>query len=632
MRTDIADAVLAGLRDGTVSKEAAVTLLQLVKKESPIAVIGLGSRTSDSDDYHDVWRTVKEGGSRIRRAPLLRGDQIAAGMPPGTHGGPEHNAKGAYIEDIGAIDKAVFGFDDQEAAHLLPHAKVVLTSAFRAVEDAGHVGEAATRYRTGVYVGYNHTKDHLQSFLGLAMMTGAMTDPQAAIFGSWTSGIATRISRAFDFRGPAYVIDAACASSTTAIATACDAIRSGRCDVAVAGGFYLDFTPVKLYNRGGLAVTPDDASVTKLYDRRNVGMYTGEYSGFAVLKSLDKAIQDGDRIHGVIEGWGISNNGSDGRFDQNAPDAVEQAMVDLIRSSNIDVDDIGLLLGEGYAHPMEEALDTMGPLGAIRRFSKRRQFAALTALTPNFGYLQSAVGIADLTVMLQALEHRLIPPLPHFDTPTDLMDLVDSPFYVPTSLEEWPESPNGRRLGIIYTNGFGGANSMLAVSGAPAPAPAPAPPTGTDGADTTAIYCASASDPQSFAAKLEADLAFLDEAVDEDFAAICHTSATRQHVHDGHRIAITAGSRAELVEILGQHVGGELTPPGVYLSSSLAGPRGRRRAAEPATPAEAAAAFARGGSPDLTAFTAPPDRRMIPLPRYQLRPTRSWPVPVPAGE
>jgi acyl transferase domain-containing protein len=272
---------------------------------------------------------------------------------------------------------------------------------------------------------------------------------------------------------------------------------------------------------------------------------------------------------------------------------------------------------------MEEAMDTMGPLGAIRRFSKRRQFAALTALTPNFGYLQSAVGIADLTVMVQALQARLIPPLPHFDTPTDLMDLVDSPFYIPTALEPWPESANGRRLGIIYTNGFGGANSMLAVG--PAPEPVRRTPAAGDAA-AESVYCASASDAESFGAKIRDDLALLEAAADADFAAICHSSASRQHVHSRYRLAVTARSRSELVAALTAHLRDGSTPAGAHIGRELTGSSSARGQAAPSTLSGAAAAFARGEQPRFAAFVDPADRRLHPLPRYRLRPTRHWPV------
>lgn len=627
MRTDIADAILAAMGEGRIDKATAVEFLHVLTHPQPIAVVGLGARTSKTDDYRQVWQTVRAGGSDLGRASLLRGAQVAVAMPPSTCDEPMDLSKGAYFDDPGSFDHDLFGFTEEQSASLMPHAKVVLSAAYRALEDAGHVGEASSAARTGVYVGYNYSKDQIQSFLGLSLRSMAPVDHQEAIFGSWTSGMATRISREFDLRGPAFVLDAACSSSTTAISTACDAIRSGTCDVAVAGGFYLDVAPMRLFNQSGLAMTPDDSCVTKLYDRRNVGMYNGEYAGFAVLKRLDKALADGDRIHGVIHAWAASNNGGDGKFDQNAPNAVTSAVVDLLKSNSIDVEDIGVVMGEGYAHPMEEAMDTLGVLEGLRRFTARQQFVALTALTPNFGYLQSAVGIANLTVMLQMLADREIAALPHFDTPTDLMDLVDSPYYVPTELQEWPEPPSGRRRGFIYTNGFGGANSMLVVGPAPETAPAP------DAGDTPAqdrLYCATAPNVAALTSQLVDDLAHLDDnAADIDFSALCYTSAARRHIHDGERIAVLAKDSASLADALRRHLAGEAEVPGVWRGSSS-----RRRTVRSFAPvgtrslAECAAAFARGEDIALGSLFPPSARKVVSLPVRRFRETSTWPVPV----
>lgn len=623
MKSDVAEAILTGLSDGTIEKGTAIRILQMLTQDVPIAVIGLGARTSRTDDYRQVWETVRAGGSDLRRCSATRGEQISSVMPPGTCEGPGDLSKGAYLEDLGSFDHELFGFSEAEAAQLMPHAKVVLTTAFRALEDAGHLGEAAAGNRTGVYVGYNNSKDQVQSFLGVTLRSPGAVDHQKAIFGSWTSGIATRVSRAFDLRGPAYMIDAACSSSTTALSTACDALRGGVCDTAVAGGFYIDVTPVHLYNQSGLATTPGDGSVTKLYDRRNVGMYNGEYAGFAVLKQLDKALEDGDRIHGLIHAWSMSNNGADGRFDQNAPDAVAQSVVDLLKSATFDVEDIGLVMGEGYAHPMEEALDTLGVLEGVRRFTDRKQFAALTALTPNFGYLQSAVGIADLTVMVQALRDRQIPPLPHFDTPTDLIDLIDSPYYIPTELHGWQESAGGKRIGLIYTNGFGGANSMLLVG----PAPVRETPSVERETVSRRVYCASAADAESFRAKIKADLDFLENVPEADFGALCFTSSCRQHTQDRYRMAVVAGTKAELATALQRHLEGNGHVPSLWLGESL-----RTKTVRPLQPVgnrsaeDCAADFAGGEDIAMSELFTEAERRMVRLPRYRISDSSSWPV------
>ncbi|GIG70503.1 beta-ketoacyl synthase N-terminal-like domain-containing protein [Phytomonospora endophytica] len=628
MQPDIADLVLNGLRDGSVSRETAVKILRKLNERVPVAVIGMGARAFDTDDYQEVWRTVREERSTIRRAPVVRGRQVAPVAPPGMCARPRQFAKGSYIDDIQRFDHDLFGFDADAGAHLFPQGRIALETAFRALEDAGLMGEYSRGHRTGVYVGFNYTKDQLQSYLGLAMKATHYAEPVSEMLGNWTSGMATRVALAFDLRGPAYTIDASCPSSMAAMISACEAVRRGSCDTALAGGLYLDLTPVRVYNSPGLFVAPTEGSVTKLFDRRNVGSFHGEYAGFVVVKRLDRAIEDGDAVHGVIHGWSHNNNGSEGKFDQAAPSGVARAMEDLIRSSGVEAEDVGLLIAEGYTHAMEEALETLGLSNGLREFTQKSQFCALTALTGNLGYLHSAIGVANLTVLLQALRDRKIPAVPHFDTPTDLMNLIDTPFYVPTETRDWEPSANGKRLGVVYCYGFGGSNTLLAVGPAPDPVEAPV----GDGEDEHGElpYCVSATDADSFHAKITADLAFAEQAKDGDFAALCHTSSCRQYQHGRFRLAVAARDREGLVDALRAYLSDAPHPDNLWEGRDLT-TRGRR-ASVPAGKRgvrELAAAFAQGATPEMTALFPPGARRMIRLPRYRMNRVRCWVDPVP---
>ncbi|MEV0648306.1 polyketide synthase [Phytomonospora sp. NPDC050363] len=628
MQPEIADLVLEGLRDGSVTREAAVKILRKLNERVPVAVIGMSARTTDIDDYREVWATVRDKRSTIRRAPAIRATQIAPVAPPGSCTTPMQFNKGAYIDDVQHFDHELFGFGAEEAAHLFPQGRLAHEMAFRALEDAGLMGEYAQRHRTGAYVGFNYTKDQIQSFVGLTMKNTQYVDPIRELLGSWSSGMATRLAQAFDLRGPAYTIDASCPSSTIAIITACEAVRKGSCDTALAGGLYIDLTPVKAFNSPGLFVAPTEDSVTKLYDKRNTGSFHGEYAGFVVVKRLDRAIEDGDLIHGVIHGWSHNNNGSEGKFDQAAPSGVARATTDLIKSSGIDSEDVGLLIAEGYSHQTEEALETIGLSDGIRSFTKKNQFCAIMALTPNLGYLHSAIGVANLAVMLQALQERKIPGLLHFDTPSELMNLIDTPFYVPTDTQDWEESANGRRIGLVYTYGFGGSNTLLAVGPAPAPAERePQPATGTEAPEL--LYCASATDADSFRAKIAADLDFVERAADEDFAAICFTSSCRQYLHSRYRLAATVRSRTELIETLRAHLSGT-NPPNLSEGRDLrTRPRRAAQSVGERTPRQCASAFTEGATLALSELFGERDRRMVRLPRYRMNPVRCWVDPIP---
>lgn len=466
MRVDIADMVLDELQAGTIDRKAAVRLLQRIGQQTPIAVVGMGSLMGETDDYREIWEHYRTGGSFIDRASQERGDLVRSSMPPQTMESPTQMTKGNFLSDIHTFDWDLFDYTEEEARSFFPHARLALMAAFRAVEDAGLTGEHAAGHTTGVWVGYNFVRDQMNSYLGMGVRRGE--DPEAMMFGSWTSGIATRISRAFDFRGPSQMVDGACASSAITIANACRELQNGTIDAALTGGFFLDLTPIHLLNQPGVFATATDDSVPKLYSRDNVGGFGGESYGFIVLKTLDRALKDGDRIHGVIRGWSESNAGGNGGFDQTAPESVRAAVRDVLKSSKTSVDDIGVVYGEGFAQPIEEALETNGLLQGIASLTDRKQFAALTTASSAMGYMQSAIGVLQMQLLVQAVRDATIPPLLHFDNPSDLVDLADSPFYVPTEPQEWPEPAGGERRGLQYSNAFGGFYLTFVVGPPPA--------------------------------------------------------------------------------------------------------------------------------------------------------------------
>lgn len=645
MRVDIADMVLDELQAGTIDRKAAVRLLQRIGQQTPIAVVGMGSLMGETDDYREIWEHYRTGGSFIDRASQERGDLVRSSMPPQTMESPTQMTKGNFLSDIHTFDWDLFDYTEEEARSFFPHARLALMAAFRAVEDAGLTGEHAAGHTTGVWVGYNFVRDQMNSYLGMGVRRGE--DPEAMMFGSWTSGIATRISRAFDFRGPSQMVDGACASSAITIANACRELQNGTIDAALTGGFFLDLTPIHLLNQPGVFATATDDSVPKLYSRDNVGGFGGESYGFIVLKTLDRALKDGDRIHGVIRGWSESNAGGNGGFDQTAPESVRAAVRDVLKSSKTSVDDIGVVYGEGFAQPIEEALETNGLLQGIASLTDRKQFAALTTASSAMGYMQSAIGVLQMQLLVQAVRDATIPPLLYFDNPTDLVDLADSPFYVPTEPQEWPEPAGGERRGLQYSNAFGGFYLTFVVGPPPAaedPSTDTAGPrtdTADSGADTAPeaggplVFAASSPTEEGLRQKLQSDLELLRTAAPEDIAAMCFTSCTRQFVHTAFRAAFVADSSEDLIAAVEALLGAEQLPghtqrPGceTFTGAQLSPASGRRSGdTGQLSAAEAAQRFCRAEPVAFTQLFPPADQRFVPLSRHQMNRRPVWVVP-----
>lgn len=629
MRLDIADLVLEEVQAGRVDRDAAIRILQGLRAQQPVAIVGMGALTADTDSYREVWERFRRGDSFIRRAPNIRGDLVSPVLPGGTLGSYRNLSKGNYIEDIHTFDHEMFGFDEGEATTLSPHVRLALTTAYRALEDAGHFGKLADSQVTGVYVGRNFVYDQFISY-GHVGLTGRQ-DTEAILKGIWTTGMATRISRAFNLRGPSQALDGACASSSIAIIQACNAIQEGRIDAAVAGGMILDLTPTDQLNEPGIFGRGLNRAVPKTFGRENDGGYDGEYVGMVVLKPLARALEHGDRIHAVIRGWSESNAGDRGRFDQTSPQAAADIVDEALRGSATPAEDIGLVFCEGFAEKIEEALEIDGIAKGFEKGTSRRQFAALTTATPQLGYMQSAIGVAQLQLLAQALSDRVIPKVPHFDYPTDLYDLTNSPFYIPTEMEEWEQEPGKDHRGLIYSNAYGGFYLGTVVGQAPEREPLPPLPHGTE-----LVFTVSAHNEQFLHDKALADAELLDAASPEDAAAMAFTSACRQSVQSPHRIAVIARTGAELAAGLRASVASPSEPRmegagwvTIHSQSDADGSRPRRaRAADVETLDDAATTFVRGAAADFEAFFPKTHRRMAPLNPQPLARHVHWAMPI----
>lgn len=628
MRHDISALVLRELEAGTIERGAAVRLLKQLSQKTPIAIVGMGAIARDTDDYRAVWRRYRAGESFIGRASQQRGDLIRSALPAPLVGAPEQMAKGNFLDDIDTFDHDLFGYSADEARNLSPHARLALMAAFRAVEDAGLGAEGDAAHTTGVFVGNNFVRDQIFSYINMALRQGG--DPEELLFGNWTSGIATRISRAFDFRGPSQVIDGACASSTIAIVNACNQLHEGSIDAAITGGLYLDMTPITTFNQPGVFATATEDAVPKLYGRDNVGGFGGEYLGFVALKTLERATADGDRIHGVVHGWSESNAGANGGFDQTSPDSAAAAVRDALKASRTDVHDLGLVFAEGFAQPIEEALETDGIAKGIASLTDRRQFAAITTASPAMGYMQSAIGVAQLQLMVQALGDEVIPPTLYFDSPTELVDLVDSPFYVPAQPQDWPPPESGERRGLLYSNAYGGFYLTLVVG----PAPTAAVPSTAESADATLLMVVTGSSVEGLRTKLAADLEIVRDADPRRVAELCYSSAVRRPTQVEHRVVVVADNVAALVDGLvtaletADHDGSR-SGAGWRLWSG----HGRSTMTTRASPTgdlgthEAAERFCRGEHVRFGHLFAPVQRRFAPLSPHPFQRTRAWAMP-----
>lgn len=416
----------------------------------PIAIVGIGCRFPGGDGVDAFWRTLDNGVDTVQEIPATR-------WPP-----EEITSKGrelrwaALLEDVAHFDARFFGISPREAESLDPQQRMLLEMTWEALEDAGERPETLVGSRTGVFIGICRNdyqflvKDHRELNYDVYCAIGSM--PATA---------AGRISFVFGFSGPAMAIDTACSSALVAIAEACQSLRSGDVNIAIAGGVnaILSSHPMNL-GVGLQALSPDGRC--KTLDARANGFVRGEGCGILVLKRLSDAEQHNDRIYGLIRGWAINQDGRSAGFTAPNVEAQQSMLRRALERARLSPADIGYVemhgTGTALGDPIEaEAIKEV--LGAPRSDGST---CVLGAVKTNIGHLEGAAGVAGVVKVLLALEHQKIPKNLHFKHLNPRISLNGTPLIVAASPVPWPRSNKPRRAGIS-SFGLSGTNAHIIV-------------------------------------------------------------------------------------------------------------------------------------------------------------------------
>jgi 3-oxoacyl-(acyl-carrier-protein) synthase/acyl carrier protein len=432
----------------------------------PIAVIGMAGRFPGSPDLDAYWRHLAAGDDLVSEIPVERWDAAALFDPDPTKLDKTHCRWGGFLEDADKFDAGFFNISDREARLIDPQQRLFLEESWKALEDAGYATRAIAERRCGVFAGVQSS-----DYLLRGMQAGLEREPHA-LFGNDTSILAARISYFLNLKGPSIAINTACSSSLVAVHLACQSLRTGECELAIAGGVHVATTPnlfIYASNAGMLSA----AGKCQAFAQNADGFVPGEGVGAVVLKRLADALHDGDQIHGVIRASGVNQDGRTNGI--TAPSAVAQAELEAATyaSAAIDPRSIGLLEAHGSATRLGDPIEVRGLTSAFRRWTDACGFCAIGSVKSNIGHAISAAGIAGFLKALLALKHRALPPSLHFDQPNEQIDFASSPFFVNTRLSPWPESAGEPRRAAVSSFGFSGTNAHVVLEQAPLPEPPP---------------------------------------------------------------------------------------------------------------------------------------------------------------
>lgn len=449
---------------------------------SAVAIVGMAFRFPGADDRDAFWANLMAGTDSVRRLDpaALR----AAGAPAALVDHPDFVSAHAAIDGTDRFDPQPFGYSHGEAAEIDPQQRLLLELAWHAVEDAAC--DPAADGPVGVFagVGFNaYLVDNLRDRLGFA--GGA--DRFSAVVGSDKDFTATRIAYKLGLTGPAMTVNSACSTALTVTATAVDSLRAGRCRVALAGAASLGmFSPFgHIHADGGIA---SRTGVCRPFDGDADGVVAGAGAAVLVLKRLEDAIADGDRIHATIEGIGIANDGA-GKAAFSAPsvDGQAAALAAALDDAGLSPTAIGFVEGHGTATLLGDPIE-VAALNLVYRGLAPGD-VLLGSVKGNVGHLDAASGMAGLIKAVLSLQHGVVPPTAHFSAANPRIPFAEGPFRVNTTPEPWPGSPDRPRRAAVSGFGMGGTNIHAILGPGPQtagpPVPSPGPVLVTLSAGTT---------------------------------------------------------------------------------------------------------------------------------------------------
>lgn len=430
-----------------------------------IAIVGMAGRFPGADDVEALWRNVREGVESV--TAFTDAELLGRGVPQSELDDPAYVKAGVLFGGFEQFDASFFGYTPREAQYLDPQQRVFLECAWHALEDAGY-DVSRLHGVVGVYAGAGANLYFMRHVLPHCTLAGGgIADLISLLNGNSADSLCTRVAYKMDLRGPAVTVQTACSTSLTAVHLACQSLLGQECDVALAGGVWLNLMQADGYRHQLGSILSSDGHC-RVFDARADGTVLGSGVGVVVLKRLDEAIRDDDTIHAVIRASAANNDGAR-KPGYTAPGIDGQAAAILAAQSmaQVDADSIGYLEAHGTGTALGDPIEVAALTQAFRATTQRRGYCAIGALKSNIGHLDAAAGVAGLIKAVMAVRDGILPPTLNFDTPNPKIDFEASPFYVNTQARAWPSGDKPRRAGVSAF-GMGGTNVHVVLEQAPA--------------------------------------------------------------------------------------------------------------------------------------------------------------------
>ena len=439
--------------------------------EPPIAIVGMACRFPRADGIPAFWRLLDDGVNAVQEGEPGSGVGRIGELFPNRDVQSVACRFGAYLDRLDQFDAAFFRISPVEAQLLDPQQRLMLETCWRALEDAGMDPERLRGSRTGVYAGISNNE-----YRNLILEVSETAEPAASLYTVTGTSFNTAIGRvayALGLEGPAMAVDTACSSSLVAMHQAVTGLQRGESDLALAGGVHtiLSGRLLELRANAGM-LSPDGRCAT--FDAAANGYVRGEGCGIVVLKRLDEAEADGDRIWGVIRATALNQDGASPGLTVPSRPAQEKCIEAALARAGIEPARVDYLEAHGTGTPVGDPIELEATAAAYGRGRDPERPLLIGSVKTNIGHLESAAGVAGVIKTILAMKHGVIPKHLHFRTPNPDMDWDRLPMRVTAKPTPWPVSDDHPPTAGVSGFGWSGTNAHVVLEGYGVPGDDPA--------------------------------------------------------------------------------------------------------------------------------------------------------------
>ncbi|MGW4128211.1 SDR family NAD(P)-dependent oxidoreductase [Amycolatopsis japonica] len=505
----------------------------------PVAIIGIGCRFPGGiADAQGFWKLVGSGTDAIGEIPGDRWRVTDYFDEDRATPGRMFVRQGGFLDlPVDSFDAGFFGMAPREAAALDPQQRLLLEVTWESLEDAGIPPSSIESADVGVYVG-GFTFDAAISQLAESNrhLVGSSTPTGVSM-----TMLAARLSYAFDWRGPAFTIDTACSSSLVALHQACNALALGDCELAIAGGVNVMVNPATtILMSKGQFLSPD--ARCKSFDHRANGYARGEGAGILVLKPLSSAVRDGDRIHAIVRGTAVNQDGRTPGITVPRVESQRTLIEQACHAGGVEPASVGYFEAHGTGTAAGDPVEATA-IGEVLGASTDTHW--MGSVKSNFGHTEAAAGVAGVIKATLCLKQGIIPPNLHFEKPNPKIPFERLPIRVPTESVPFPERDEPRRAGV-NSFGFGGTNAHAILEQWPDTEPVEQAE-GDDGRQL--LLPLSARSPEALRSLVDSYAALLEQPDAPSLRSVA-TAVSRHRDHHPMRTFVVAGGAEEAAEKL----------------------------------------------------------------------------------